>query len=119
MKIISQLATDKVFNKDKDKGIRQVIFDMLPNSDSYEQCNNKLHITVTQVAPTFIKRALIISEFQSNQDLAAAVAASCFIPLWSNRHLTTGFRGTEAIDGGGEWGACLYVAAAAAAALLG
>ena len=103
MKIISQLATNKEFNKDKDKGIRQVMLDVLPGPDAYSHCCNKLHITVTQVSPTFIKRALIISDFQSNEDLAEAVSASCYIPLWSNMRLTTSFRNTKAIDGGGEF----------------
>jgi predicted acylesterase/phospholipase RssA len=102
MTIISLLATNKEFNKDKDKGIRQVTLDILPDPLTYQQCNHKLHITVTQVAPTFIKRALVVSEFQSNEDLASAVSASCFIPLWSNMRLTTAFRDTKAIDGGSK-----------------
>ena len=102
MKVITQLATNKEFNKDKDKGIQQVILDMLPGQESYKQCNGHLHITVTQVSPTLIKRALVISEFESNEDLASTVSTSCFIPLWSSYALSTAFRGTRALDGGGK-----------------
>jgi hypothetical protein len=102
MEIISQLASDKAFNKDKDRGIRRVIMDVLPGPDTYQHCSGKLHVTITQVSPTFIKRALIISDFESNEDLASAVCASCYIPLWSNLGLTTRFRETRAVDGGGE-----------------
>ena len=102
MEIIKDLATDKEFNKDKAVGIRNVMLKFLPSTDTYLQCNNRLHVTVTQVSPKFIKRALVISEYKSNEDLAAAVSASCYIPMWSNIGVSTDFRDTKAIDGGGN-----------------
>lgn len=100
MELILKLSKDKEFNRNKDLGIRRVILEFLPSSESFKGCNNILHITVTQVSPAFVRHPIVVSDYHSNEDLAAAVSSSCYIPLWSNLALSTDFRGTRVIDGG-------------------
>lgn len=100
MKIVSDLGSNEEFKADMDVGIRKFVLDLLPSEDFYLQCNDKLYITVTQLHPEFTRRATLVSKFSSNCDLVSAISTSCFIPLWTNRRLTTNFRGAKAIDGG-------------------
>jgi hypothetical protein len=99
-----QAFGDPLFHKNIDVGLRKLIRSSLP-PDSYLKCNDRLYITVTQVAPKFHKRATLISNFESDDDLVDAIAASCFIPFWSSKKTSTVFqsagrKGEKYIDGG-------------------
>ena len=75
--------------------------DFLP-SDIVSRCNGRLFITVTQMWPNPSLKPVILSHFDSKEHLVDAVAASCFIPLWSARRLATKLGPSKALfaDGG-------------------
>jgi len=71
-------------------------------ADAYKRCSQKsyMSITVGRFPPPKPVPGILVADFTSNQDLAAAGAASSFIPMWSGRgQTTTTFRGMQAYDG--------------------
>ncbi|XP_054158375.1 patatin-like phospholipase domain-containing protein 2 [Oppia nitens] len=68
---------------------------MLPN-DCHTQANGRLVIGMTRVADG---KNVLISQFDSKQDLIDAIKCSSFIPLWSGI-LPPKFQGIAYIDGG-------------------
>ena len=101
---MSALSTNKEFNKDINAGLKKYLLPLLP-SDVLERCNDRLHVTVTRVWPP--KKGnlnvIVVNRFDSVDHLLDCVAASCFIPGYSARSMTTGIVGCpdeHFIDGG-------------------
>jgi hypothetical protein len=71
--------------------------------DAYQQCSKRAYMSITTgpfPATTYPPSNLFVSEYSSNDDLAAAASASSYIPLWSGKKApTTTFRGMPAYDG--------------------
>ncbi|KAF5301437.1 hypothetical protein FQA39_LY02166 [Lamprigera yunnana] len=64
--------------------------------DAHLMVNGKLHISLTRVCDG---KNIIVSEFESKQDLMEALLASAFVPIFSGI-LPPKFRGVRCIDGG-------------------
>jgi hypothetical protein len=71
--------------------------------DAYKRCSSRAYMSISTGPFPSLKYPpsnLIVSEFSSNEDLAAASVASSYIPLWSGKMApTTTFRGMQAYDG--------------------
>lgn len=76
--------------------IRRWLDDCLP-ADACERCNGRVHICVTELAPTF--GTTTVSTYRDRDDLLDAVLASVHVPFWMDRRFCTTFRGTSCIDG--------------------
>lgn len=87
------------FQSNIDVGLRKLLKTTLPHN-SYEKCNNKLHITMTKIRPSFQKKAVIVNKFDSTDHMIECIAASCFIPLWSSKKLTVNVDNEDFVDGG-------------------
>jgi hypothetical protein len=80
---------------------------LLPD-DILERCNNRLVVCTTRVWPKPRLSPVLVSRYQSKDQLIDAVAASCFIPLyssWNDKRIYTRISGDEFssqihIDGG-------------------
>lgn len=100
--IIIQLSKASNFKKDIDKGLKQHLIGVLPK-DTLEKCNNRLFVTATRFWPNPTTSPTMISQFDSHEQLIDAVAASCFIPLYSAPRIYTsivGLKNNKYIDGG-------------------
>lgn len=64
--------------------------------DAHLLVNGKLHISLTRV---YDGKNVIVSQFESKEDLIAALNASCFIPFFSGI-LPPKFQGIRYMDGG-------------------
>ena len=64
--------------------------------DAYLKANGVLHVSLTRVEDG---ANVIVSEFESNEDLIQVLLCSCFIPLWSGLRFPK-FKGVHYIDGG-------------------
>ena len=71
-------------------------FESLFPENVAEQCNEKCFISITKASN---KSNLLISEFESKEDLVEAVSASSFVPMMSG-YIPPKFRGQYALDGG-------------------
>ncbi len=74
-----ELATDKVFFRDINAGLRKQIAEVLP-ANAAEMCNAKLHVVVSRLWPLSEQKCLIINKFHSNEDIIDALTASSYIP---------------------------------------
>jgi hypothetical protein len=102
--IMQGFSGDQQFKKDIDLGMKKTIRDMILKSGQSEKdilikCNGRLHVTVTRVGADF---DMIISSYTSLDHLIDCVAASCFIPTYSSRRLSTSIEGMVGrfVDGG-------------------
>jgi len=79
--------------------ITQIIADglikMLPD-DVHLKVNGKLHVSLTKV---YDGKNILVSQFESKQEVIDVVLASTFIPIFSG-WLPPRYRGTRVIDGG-------------------
>lgn len=82
-----------------DRELKGLLQSYLPQN-AWEQCRNKGYISISAGSPLGPNQALLVTDFQSQDDLISAATASSFIPLWSASSLTKGFRGFEVFDGG-------------------
>lgn len=101
MKSILELSTNSVFNSDKNKGLKEVLHELV-DEKAITACQNRLFITMTKVWPNPDGVVTIVSKFDTKQHLLDVVAASCFIPLYSAPQLAVSV-GNEAslyVDGG-------------------
>lgn len=64
--------------------------------DAHVKVNGKLHISLTRV---YDGKNIIVSEFESREDLLQALLASAFVPVFSGI-LPPKFRGVRCMDGG-------------------
>ncbi|KAF5308852.1 hypothetical protein FQR65_LT00552 [Abscondita terminalis] len=64
--------------------------------DAHIKVNGKLHISLTRV---YDGKNIIVSEFESREDLLQALLASAFVPVFSGI-LPPKFRGVRCMDGG-------------------
>lgn len=76
--------------------IRRWLDGCLP-ADAHDKCNRRLHISITELAPTF--GTTTISTYADRSDLIDAVLASVHVPFWLDRKFCTSFRGSSCIDG--------------------
>lgn len=67
-------------------------------ANSWEICNHRLHICITEVTLTGFKRH-VISEFHSNDDLYEACLASSTIPILSEKSGLRRYRNMWVMDG--------------------
>ena len=80
---------------DVNKIITDALHKVLPE-DCHKRVNGRLHISVTRVSDN---KNVILSRFDSKEDLIQAVLCSCFIPFWSGI-FPPKFHGVSYIDGG-------------------
>lgn len=71
-------------------------FETLFPENVAEVCNERLFVSITKVSN---KANLLVSQFESKEDLVDAVSASSFVPMMSG-YIPPKFRGQFAIDGG-------------------
>ena len=102
--IMQGLSSDQQFKKDIDLGMKKIMRDMISKSglsekDILSRCNGRLHVTVTRVGTDF---DMIMSSYTSIEHLIDCVAASCFIPAYSSKRLSTSIEGMNGrfMDGG-------------------
>lgn len=76
--------------------VRRWLDKCLP-ADACERCNGRLHVQVTELAPTF--GTTTVSTYRDRDDLLDAVLASVHVPFWMDKRFCTTFRGTSCIDG--------------------
>lgn len=67
-------------------------------ANSWEICNHRLHICITEVTMTGLKKH-VINEFHNNDDLYEACLASSTIPILSEKAGLRRFRNMWVIDG--------------------
>lgn len=102
LKISVNMGTNRNFMNNIDAGLKSTIRSLLPH-DALQRCNGRLHIVTTKLWPAPTLTPTVISTFCDEEMLIDAVAASCFIPLYSARRLYThihGFGKSQFIDGG-------------------
>lgn len=76
------------------KILRDKLFYIMPH-DAYLTCSGKLSISVTRVSDG---KNVILSQFNSNEELIQALLCSSFIPIFSG-YIPPTFRGVRYIDG--------------------
>ncbi|XP_064635021.1 patatin-like phospholipase domain-containing protein 2 [Lineus longissimus] len=64
--------------------------------DAHKMCSGRLHISLTRVSD---RKNLVVSEYESRQDLIQALMCSAFIPFYSGLIPPT-YRGARYVDGG-------------------
>ncbi|XP_035222796.1 patatin-like phospholipase domain-containing protein 2 [Stegodyphus dumicola] len=64
--------------------------------NAHELCNNRLFISVTRSSD---KQNVLLSQYDSREELIQALLCSCFIPLYSGMTMPV-FRGVKYVDGG-------------------
>lgn len=64
--------------------------------DAHVRCNGRLFISVTRMSD---KKNVLLSEYNTRQELIQALICSCFIPYYSGITAPT-FRGVQYVDGG-------------------
>ena len=75
--------------------VREALERGLPD-DAYKKADGRLHVSLTRVDDG---KNVIISSFDSNEDLIQVLLCSCFIPFWSGLRLPK-YRGICYMDGG-------------------
>lgn len=65
-------------------------------ADAHERCGGRLGVSVTTLWPVENR---FVSEFATRQELIEAVAAGCYIPIWSGSVTFPKFRGHSCVDG--------------------
>lgn len=75
---------------------RFLLQDVLPE-DAHERCTGRCFISITSLLP--IPHNVILTEFESRDDLIDAVIASTYIPLWTFPGVCL-HRGMVCVDGG-------------------
>lgn len=96
MTLAAELRTNGTRGKLK-TNLRIFLEDLLP-ADVHERCSNKAYISVTQAFPR--PRNMLLSHYESREDLIEALLTSCHIPWWFDNTLFTMFRGKRCYDGG-------------------
>ena len=81
--LMIEMSLDKSFKNNIDLGLKRFLPAVLPD-DIAERSNGRLHVCVTKLWPNPTGSPHIISQFQTKQNVVDAVAASCFIPLYSS-----------------------------------
>jgi hypothetical protein len=86
-----------------DQAVRVQVKKLL-SPNAYQRCSGTNFVSMTQGKfPSSKAKNLLVSNYKSNQELVDAVAASCYIPLWSGnvgkREWTAKFKGESAYDG--------------------
>ena len=76
--------------------IRNWLDGCLP-ADACKRCNGRVHISVTELTPSF--GTTTVSTYSDRDDLIDAVLASVHVPFWMDNRFCTSFRGTQCIDG--------------------
>jgi len=93
--LIIALSKDQLLWKDVNAGLRRSLRQLMPR-DALDKCQGRLHVTATRIWPAPSLNDLltptIISEFDTEEHLLDAVAASCFIPIYSARKLAVNIR---------------------------
>lgn len=82
LEYIIEASLDKTFKGNIHSGMKKSLAKFLPH-DIVQKCDQRLHICVTKLWPSPNRNATIINRFESKEDLLDAIAASCFIPLYS------------------------------------
>jgi predicted acylesterase/phospholipase RssA len=62
-------------------------------------CTNRMFISITVITSTGLKN-MIVSQYESNDDLIEACLASSTIPYITERKMYRTFRGMKVVDGG-------------------
>eukprot|EP01041_Mallomonas_annulata_P001676 gene1676-3241_t len=99
LETLISLSQNRNFKSNINMGLKDVMRELLPE-DAVSRCNNRLFITVTRAWPQPKIAPIIISTFESNDDMLDAVCTSCFIPLYSSRQIFSPFRRGMYVDGG-------------------
>ena len=81
--LMIEMSLDKSFKNNIDLGLRRFLPDVLPDDIAFRS-NRRLHVCVTKVWPNPTGAPHIISQFDDKKNVVDAVAASCFIPLYSS-----------------------------------
>eukprot|EP00037_Helgoeca_nana_P015243 m.142539 g.142539 ORF g.142539 m.142539 type:complete len:325 (-) comp22929_c0_seq1:103-1077(-) len=80
-----------------DEILQKKFGDLFPD-DAHTLCSGRVGIGVTRVWPS--PKSLMITEFESKDDLISTVIASCFVPGYIDGSLMRRYRDCYAIDGG-------------------
>lgn len=81
------------------KSIQELVhesLDRLLPENAHKLCSGKLGISVTKL---WSLKNEFISNFESRDDLIDAIAAGCFIPIWSGVFRSPKYKGERCIDG--------------------
>lgn len=84
LQFVIETANDRKFRRDLNSELKLLLHKIVP-AEAVSNCNGRLYICVTKVWPNPKPYPTIISKFQSFDNLVNVVAASCFIPIYSNR----------------------------------
>lgn len=89
-KQVLKMSTDKEFRKNINGGIKKILRNILPD-DILTRCNGRLYVCVTKVWPDPKRSPQVLHRFDSIDHLIDVIAASCFIPVYSdsNKLFTT------------------------------
>ena len=101
MQITKRLSRDMKFFTNIDSGLRSQIGEQIGSDDVAVACSDKLQVVISRVWPLAQRKCLIVSKFSTVADVVDAVSASCFIPLYSARRLTTRLGSRSDADGFG------------------
>jgi predicted acylesterase/phospholipase RssA len=104
MKSVIRMSKADGLYRDIDFHLKKSLEELVPH-DIVSKANNKLHVVVTQVKPTFNSKPLYVNQFESKDHVIDCVAASCYIPLYSGgvlniNRLSTHIRAEEKGHGG-------------------
>jgi hypothetical protein len=89
MQTTQRLSGNWQFLRNIDAGLRTQIADQLGSDEMAANCTDRLQVVVSRVWPLEQRKCLVVSKFRTVADVVDAVSASCFIPLYSARRLTT------------------------------
>jgi len=93
------LAADLM--KDIDNELKNNMRRIIPNN-ALERCNGRLFVTITQSWPKPVLKPQVVCQYDSIDHLLDVICASCFIPIYSARRISTSITGYPGryIDGG-------------------
>jgi hypothetical protein len=97
LETIIRMSKDPDFKQNIDKGLKRILREVIPDN-VLENSNGRLHVCVTKVWPNPSTKPLIQSQFASTEELLDNVAASCFLPLYSNRRTLFTYMGGSSSD---------------------
>lgn len=80
---------------DVNSNVREALERGLPEN-VHEMAKNRLHVSLTRV---YDGQNVIVSQFDSKEDVIQALLCSCFIPFWTGL-VAPKFKGVSYIDGG-------------------
>ena len=66
--------------------------------DAADRARGRVHVAVTAALPR--PRPVLVSDFESREDLISALLTSCHIPFWMDGKWARDFRGETHLDGG-------------------